>query len=113
MDLLKVDQSFVSALDVGGPGTAIVRAIAALADALGLGVVAEGVETTQQRDVLAGLAIRSGQGYLWGRPVPAAEASWSGPDGLAAPRRSPVPLTAAGVAAGQSAIPSQHRRRRP
>jgi len=113
VDLLKVDQSFVSALDVGGPGTAIVRAIAALADALGLGVVAEGVETAQQLDVLAGLGIRSGQGYLWGRPVPADEASWSGPDGLAAPRHRSIPVTAGGIATAPTAIPTQHGRRRP
>ncbi|MFN2537573.1 MAG: EAL domain-containing protein [Mycobacteriales bacterium] len=77
VDVLKIDRSFVNSLDVAdGPAVAIVRAITALADALGLGVLAEGVETTQQLGLLEVLGVQHGQGFLWGRPVPAGEASW-------------------------------------
>ncbi|MCU1601600.1 MAG: response regulator receiver modulated diguanylate cyclase/phosphodiesterase with sensor(s) [Frankiales bacterium] len=78
VDLLKIDRSFVRALDPeSGPAVAIVRAIAALADALGLRVLAEGVETVEQLAELDGLGVQHGQGFLWGRPVPAAEATWA------------------------------------
>ena len=76
VDLLKVDRSFVAVCDDDGPGTAIVTAVLALAHSLGLGVVAEGVETPAQRDVIAGLGVGLAQGWLWGRAVPAAEADW-------------------------------------
>ena len=77
LDVLKVDRSFVQVLDVSdGPAVAIVRAIAALADALGLGVLAEGVETTRSSQQLAPLGVQQGQGFLWGQAVPA-EADWA------------------------------------
>ena len=78
VDLLKIDRSFVDAIDAGGTGTAIVTAILALARTLLLGVVAEGVETPGQRRVLAAVGVTSAQGWLWGRPVPAHEALWAG-----------------------------------
>jgi diguanylate cyclase (GGDEF)-like protein/PAS domain S-box-containing protein len=78
VDVLKVDRSFVQALEVvDGPAAAIVRAIAALADALGLGVLAEGVETSVQLAHLASVGVQHGQGYLWGRAVPADVATWA------------------------------------
>jgi diguanylate cyclase (GGDEF)-like protein/PAS domain S-box-containing protein len=79
VDLLKIDRSFVVALnaDGGGPAAAIVRAIAALADALGLRVLAEGVETPEQLSELDSLGVQHGQGFLWGRAVPAADALWA------------------------------------
>jgi diguanylate cyclase (GGDEF)-like protein len=67
-DKIKVDQSFVRSLP--DPGSqAIVETIAAMADRLGLSVIAEGVETTEQRDYLQGLGCPVGQGYLFSRPV--------------------------------------------
>ena len=77
VDVLKVDKSFVAAVDGGGPGTAIVTAVVALAQTLGLGVVAEGVETADQQATLLALGVGSAQGWLWGRPVPAAGAQWA------------------------------------
>jgi diguanylate cyclase (GGDEF)-like protein len=68
---VKVDRAFVDGLgDVPGD-EAIVRAVTAMASALNLGVVAEGVETLQQRDILRELGIEHGQGWLWGRAVAA------------------------------------------
>jgi diguanylate cyclase (GGDEF)-like protein/PAS domain S-box-containing protein len=78
VDLLKIDRSFVRVLDVvDGPAVAIVRAISALADALGLAVLAEGVETSRQKELLSVLGVQQGQGYLWGPAVGAAEAVWA------------------------------------
>jgi predicted signal transduction protein with EAL and GGDEF domain len=78
VDLLKIDRSFIAALDSeGGPAAAIVRAIAALADALGLRVLAEGVETPEQLAELDSLGVQHGQGFLWGRAAPAVEAAWA------------------------------------
>ena len=95
VDVLKIDRSFVRVLDMGdGPAVAVVRAIAALADALGLGVLAEGVETRDQLSQLAALGVQQGQGFLWGKAVPAADATWA----LPAPLRtsgSDLPVPAA------------------
>jgi diguanylate cyclase (GGDEF)-like protein len=66
---VKVDRSFVSGLGVNASDEEIVRAVVAMSAALGLSVVAEGVETTGQRDVLAGLGVTLGQGWLWGAAV--------------------------------------------
>ncbi|MDQ1688753.1 MAG: hypothetical protein QOK42_1728 [Frankiaceae bacterium] len=80
VDVLKIDRSFVQVLDEpDGPAAAIVRAVAALAAALSLGVLAEGVETPEQLAQLQALGIQQGQGFLWGRAVPACEASWAAP----------------------------------
>jgi len=71
---LKVDKSFVSRME-GAPNQAeIVRAIVSLAQNLGMEVTAEGVETRAQADALQDLHCTSAQGFLFSRPVPAAEA---------------------------------------
>ena len=70
---LKIDRSFVMDLETSGDARAIVSAVVHLAHDLGLGVVAEGVETAGQRDVLAGLDCDELQGYLFARPMPARE----------------------------------------
>ena len=69
---LKIDRSFVAGLDPGmqGESCAVVRAIIALADSLGIETIAEGVETDAQRDCLRALQCRYAQGYLFGRPAP-------------------------------------------
>ena len=55
----------------------IVDAIINMADSLGLGVIAEGVETREQLEILQSLGARMGQGYLWSRALPAAGlATW-------------------------------------
>ncbi|MGI8794636.1 MAG: putative bifunctional diguanylate cyclase/phosphodiesterase [Acidimicrobiales bacterium] len=69
LDSLKIDKSFISAVDVGPADHAIVEAVIVLASRLGLRVVAEGVEATPQADLLRELGCGLGQGYLFSRPV--------------------------------------------
>ncbi|HET6632970.1 MAG TPA: EAL domain-containing protein [Rhodanobacteraceae bacterium] len=71
---LKIDRSFVAALDDENTGsTPVVRAIQLLADSLGMQVIAEGIETERQRDALAAMHCPLGQGFLFGRPAPASD----------------------------------------
>ena len=71
LDKLKLDQSFIR--DAGNEGdVAITRAIIAMAQSLKLMVVAEGVETQAQIDLLLSLGCTTVQGFLLGRPMPAA-----------------------------------------
>ena len=79
---LKIDASFVHDLGGGGKGgedaRAIVDAVVQLAHALALRVVAEGVETPQQRDILVQLGCDEMQGFLFARPMNAAQlAVWA------------------------------------
>jgi EAL domain-containing protein (putative c-di-GMP-specific phosphodiesterase class I) len=71
VDELKIDRSFISGIPGNKADMAIVRAIIVLAHSLGMRVVAEGVETDAQRDVLGALACNTFQGYLCSRPLPA------------------------------------------
>ncbi len=71
MDAVKLDRAFVGGLGVDHSDTEIVRAVLALADALGLAVVAEGVESQVQLDVLRDMGCRRAQGFALGPPVPA------------------------------------------
>ncbi|CAN5770460.1 hypothetical protein BH20ACT7_BH20ACT7_01910 [soil metagenome] len=72
VDVLKIDRSFVNGLGVDPEDGAIVAAVRALGGALGLDVVAEGVETELQAAKLLELDCPYARGYLFGRPVPAA-----------------------------------------
>jgi EAL domain-containing protein (putative c-di-GMP-specific phosphodiesterase class I) len=74
IDALKIDRSFVSGMEGDQEALEIVRAIVKLADTLGLDAVAEGLETDGQRRGLRELGCHIGQGYLFGRPAPYAEA---------------------------------------
>lgn len=73
IDSLKIDRAFVIDVCSDANSRAIVSATVALAHSLNLKVVAEGVETEGQRDCLAAAGCDLGQGYLYGRAVPAAE----------------------------------------
>jgi diguanylate cyclase (GGDEF)-like protein len=77
VDGLKIDRTFVERLGTGDRDEVLVRAIVGVADALGLDVVAEGVETGQQLQVLRKLGCRQGQGYLLGPPVEAQDITLS------------------------------------
>jgi diguanylate cyclase (GGDEF)-like protein len=81
IDALKIDRSFVMHLGAGEDDRAIVRAIAAMANALGLEVVAEGVESAEQAAEAQALGCGWAQGYYFARPAPPSEvesliASW-------------------------------------
>lgn len=71
IDVLKIDRSFVGEADLDEHGVAIIHTILALARTLGLAVVAEGVETESQADLLRRGGCDFLQGYLFSRPVPA------------------------------------------
>lgn len=71
LDELKIDRSFLSDVPNSGEAAAIVRAIIALSHTLGLSVVAEGVETTEQLDFLQCYGCEEFQGYLRSKPLPA------------------------------------------
>ncbi|GGQ63824.1 hypothetical protein GCM10010166_37050 [Couchioplanes caeruleus subsp. azureus] len=70
---VKIDRSFVSGLGESGEDEEIVRAVVAMSRALGLSIVAEGVETRAQRDALAAVGVTQGQGWLWGPGVGAGD----------------------------------------
>jgi EAL domain-containing protein (putative c-di-GMP-specific phosphodiesterase class I) len=73
LDCVKIDRSFVSDLPGKPDDVAITTAIIAMGHALGLRVVAEGVETAQQRDFLLAAGCDEYQGYYFSRPVPEEE----------------------------------------
>ena len=73
-DFLKVDMSFVRAMHDNPENMAIVKTIVGLAHSLGKRIIAEGVETRQQLATLRDLGCHYGQGYLFAKPLPRAEA---------------------------------------
>ena len=68
VDRIKLDRSFIAELP-DPAAQVLVRGVVALAEELGIGVVAEGVETVEQRDALVAVGCRLLQGYLLGRPA--------------------------------------------
>ena len=73
IDYLKIDRSFVRNLVPGSKDRTLCKTIIAMAQALGLKVVAEGIETVEQRDWLTQAGCDYGQGYLFAKPMPAHE----------------------------------------
>ncbi|AFY39731.1 periplasmic sensor diguanylate cyclase/phosphodiesterase [[Leptolyngbya] sp. PCC 7376] len=74
IDTLKVDRSFVVQMQESDADYAIVQTIVTLSHALGMTIVAEGIETAEQRDILKGLDCEFGQGYLFAKPLRVFEA---------------------------------------
>jgi diguanylate cyclase (GGDEF)-like protein len=77
IDTLKIDRSFVARLGQEPESTAVVQTIIALAHALGLSVTAEGIETSAQAAHLQKLGCTHGQGFLYARPAPSTELTFS------------------------------------
>ena len=75
LDVLKVDRSFTRALCVSNEGRVFYQAIVSMAHALGMAIVAEGVETEEQLQAVRELGCDEAQGYHVGRPVPSTEAA--------------------------------------
>jgi predicted signal transduction protein with EAL and GGDEF domain len=75
IDAIKIDRRFIAGLGVDNDDTTIVEAIVQMAAGLRLDVVAEGIETAEQRAILDAMGCRRGQGYLFSEAVPAADAS--------------------------------------
>jgi diguanylate cyclase (GGDEF)-like protein len=69
IDYLKIDQSFTRSLAPGSDDMALCEAIIVMAHKLGMKVVAEGVETEEQKNLLVAAGCDYGQGYLWSKPV--------------------------------------------
>jgi diguanylate cyclase (GGDEF)-like protein len=81
-DILKIDRSFVSQLSASSRDREIIAAVTGMAHALGMTVVAEGVETQAQRDELTAIGCDAAQGYLFARPLaPAVLAAMWSPSG--------------------------------
>ncbi len=101
---LKIDRSFVRDLGITPQSSAVVTAIIALARSLGLRVVAEGVETLRQMEVLHRLGCGVMQGFLFSRPVPAEELQrWL--EQTVLPRKAPWIGTAISGDAGGTDLP--------
>ncbi len=91
-DSLKVDRSFVSLMTERRDSRKIVAAVVGLGLSLGLSTVAEGVESVEQVEMLHWMGCELGQGWLYGKPMPAEE--------IAAVIARPAPKVAAGMLAG-------------
>ncbi len=73
-DVLKIDRSFINEMEDRVQSQKLVRTILALADELELTVIAEGVENERQYEMLSEMGCDCGQGYLFARPLSAADA---------------------------------------
>lgn len=73
VDIVKIDRAFVADIGADETAGAVVAAITRLAHVMGLSVVAEGVETEEQRLELAAAGCEAAQGFIFSRPVPAGE----------------------------------------
>ncbi|SDW40028.1 diguanylate cyclase (GGDEF) domain-containing protein [Albimonas donghaensis] len=104
-DKIKIDREFIETLGSDPQSTAIVRSTLMLGRALGIPVLAEGVTTEAGRRILEAEGCREGQGFLFGRPVPAAELA--GRAAIDADRPGPVsgPIAAPVAERGSIAAP--------
>lgn len=77
IDVLKIDRAFVNDVQ-DSAGSDILKAVVAMGAALGLSVVAEGIESEAQRDLLKDMGCGYGQGYFYGKPQPSAATAEAG-----------------------------------
>ncbi|MDI9641323.1 EAL domain-containing protein [Kamptonema cortianum] len=73
IDTIKIDRSFVHGLSKSRDSQALIKAVAQISDDLGIDTIAEGIEACHQLSMLASFNIARGQGYLFGKPLPAEE----------------------------------------
>jgi diguanylate cyclase (GGDEF)-like protein/PAS domain S-box-containing protein len=73
VDILKIDRSFIEQIGRAARDSEIIAAVTAMSHALGMSVVGEGIATTEQLDELASLELDTAQGFLFARPLPAAQ----------------------------------------
>ncbi|HXR21551.1 MAG TPA: EAL domain-containing protein [Acidimicrobiales bacterium] len=88
VDILKIDRSFVEQIGGSDRDREIIGAITAMAHALGMSVVGEGIETTRQLGELTALGCDAGQGYLLARPLPAEQVAVLGRSSADAARQA-------------------------
>jgi diguanylate cyclase (GGDEF)-like protein/PAS domain S-box-containing protein len=102
VDVIKIDRSFIRDISVDAADRTITEAIIAMARTLNLTVVAEGVETVEQRDILRERACDEMQGYYFSRPVPPEEVP-ALLERLATQPDQPAPVRFAAILVGSSA----------
>jgi EAL domain-containing protein (putative c-di-GMP-specific phosphodiesterase class I) len=90
VDIVKIDQAFTAGLGQNRVDSEIVAAVVRLAAACGIDVVAEGVETVEQRRALIELGCPFIQGYLISKPLPAAQFAEAYLSGPTSPQRQPA-----------------------
>ena len=73
IDILKIDRTFVDGLESDTHASTLARTVVSLGELMSLEIVAEGIETEEQAERLLTLGCRSGQGFLFGAPMPASE----------------------------------------
>ena len=91
VDYLKIDRVFVAGIDRGAIGSEIVDHIIELADARHLEVIAEGIETAEQRAALLSRGVAFGQGWLFGKPMSALDFARLYVDNQTRPSETPAP----------------------
>ncbi|MGC0333870.1 diguanylate cyclase (GGDEF)-like protein/PAS domain S-box-containing protein [Streptomyces sp. SAI-170] len=98
IDVLKIDKTFIDDLTRDAQQVALVEGIVRIADTLGLQVIAEGIEEAEQRDLLANMGCRFGQGYLFARPMTVEQSERVLRDGNGTRIAPPAPATPATLA---------------
>jgi EAL domain-containing protein (putative c-di-GMP-specific phosphodiesterase class I) len=91
VDRIKIAQEFIIGLKAGSSNAAIVQAAIALAGALNLGVIVEGVETAEQLELVKSMGAREIQGYYYSKPLPAESMAALLRTGTIVPARSAAP----------------------